>query len=356
MTRFITKRSEKKRGKAPGALVYVGERREGEVKIHVIHYDSETVHEESLVEPESAGTSLRKTGVTWLNVEGVHDEKIIQKFGNSLNLHSLLQEDVLNTGHRPKFEEFSDHLFVILKMLIWNPHSGRIEREHVSLVCGSGFVVSFQEDTRGDAFEMVRQRILKNVGRIRQSGSDYLLMALMRGVVDDYFEIMERMGEQIEALQDEAMSDPDQKTLKKIHFLRSEMMYFRKAVRPLREVMRDLERSDHKLLDPSTHSYFRDLSDHVMQILDAMETYREMLSGMIDIYLSSLSNKMNSEMKILSLVATIFIPLTFIAGIYGMNFAHMPELQSPWGYPLVIGIMVVVALGMLFFFKRRHWF
>lgn len=356
MTRYVTKRSKVKKGTAPGSLIYVGDKRSTAVKAQVVDYDANEYHRAEAHNAGELAQYFQKKTTTWINVDGVHQIDFIQEIGSNYKLHPLLLEDVLNTGHRPKFEEFDNCLFTVMKMLSWNAEKECIEREHVSLICGENFVISFQEEVKGDAFDGVRNRIENSVGRIRSSGSDYLYFALMRAVVDGYFDIVENLGEKIENLQDQILENPNQEILQTVHHCRGEMIFLRKAVRPLREVIRDLERSDSPLIHDETRRYFRDLFDHIMQILDAMETYREMLSGLMELYLSIVSNKMNSQMKVLSLVATIFIPLTFIAGIYGMNFENMPELHSHIGYPAVLGLMVAVAVGMVFFFKKRDWF
>lgn len=355
MPRYFKKRSQSA-GMMPGSLVYLGAKRKGSVKIHVIDYNEQDCHRRNLDSVEECGQFIGTDTVTWINVDGVHQVDVVEKIGKQFGLHKLLLEDALNTGHRPKVEPFQNCLFIILKMLTWNEERSKIISEHVSIVLGQDYVISFQEDIAGDAFDPVRKRIEKNIGRIRRVGADYLAYALMDAVVDNYFYILEKLGTEVEKLQDRVMENPDRETLSQIYHLKREMIFLRKAIWPLREVMSAFQRREYGLIQEDTYKYLRDLYDHVFQVLDAVETYREMVAGMMDIYLSTVSNKMNSEMKILSVVATVFIPLTFIAGIYGMNFKNMPELEYSWGYPLILGIMVTVAIGMLLFFKRKDWF
>jgi len=291
--------------------------------------------------------------VTWVNVSGVHKMDILESCGKQFQLHSLLLEDIANTDQRPKLDDYETCLFLVLKMLSVTDQQD-IVVEQVSLVFGRNFVLSFQENGT-DVFTPVRDRLRGGKGRLRQSGADYLFYALVDAIVDQYFAVVEVLGEKIEELQDLVVSDPKPETLRKIHALKRQLLFLRRAVWPLREVTNNLSRSECPFLQESTKVFFRDVYDHVVQIVDTIETLREMVSASLDIYLSSISYRLNAVMKVLTIITTIFMPLTFIVGIYGMNFEHMPELKWEWGYPLVVGVMVMIAIAMLGFFVRKKW-
>jgi len=251
-------------------------------------------------------------------------------------------------------EDFVDYLFVVLKMLHYDEKEKAVRAEQVSLILGSNYVISFQE-TEGDVFDPIRERIRMERGRIRKMGADYLAYSLIDEIVDNYFLILEKLGEKIEDMEDALVTNPTPETLQAIHGLKREMIFLRKSVWPLREVISRLERWESPLIDKSIAIYLRDVYDHTIQVIDAIETFRDMLSGMLDIYLSSISNRMNEIMKVLTMIATIFIPLTLIAGIYGMNFKYMPELESPWGYPMIYLVMLVIGIIMVIYFRRKRW-
>ena len=351
MVRFFKKMS-KKAGLPPGTLVADVDKDTAPVKVTVIDYDGES-YEESVVE---AGTDCRllreKPTVTWVNVDGVHGVDILQELGECFGLHPLVLEDIANTEQRPKTEDFADYVFIVLKMLDYE--DGEVGTEQMSLILGPDYVLSFQE-REGDVFKSVRERIRNAKGRIRKSGPDYLAYALLDAVVDNYFVILERIGERVGSLEEALIENPKPETLQSIHEMKREMIILRKSVWPLREVVNGFERTDPPLVRESTRVFLKDVYDHTIQVIDAVETYRDVLSGMLDLYLSTVSNRMNEVMKVLTIIATIFIPLTFVAGIYGMNFQFMPELGWHWSYPLVWLVMVIVALSMLAFFRRKRW-
>ena len=278
----------------------------------------------------------------------------IEKIGQHYDLHPLVLEDILHTGQRPKFEDIEQYLFVVLMMLRFDKENKSVISEQVSLVLGKNFVISFQENV-GDVFEQIRDRIRNSKGRIRKMGSDYLMYALLDAIVDGYFAILENMGETIETLEEELVDDPSKNTLQQIHHLKREMIFLRKSVWPLRELISSLERSESKLIQQSTEAYLRDVYDHTIQVIDTVESFRDMVASMLDLYLSSLSMRMNEVMKVLTIIATIFIPLTFIAGVYGMNFHNMPELSWKYGYPVTLLVMAIISIGMLYYFKRKNW-
>lgn len=353
MFQFI-RRAAKKIGLPPGSFVYTGKKRDEKVNITVIDYDEKNLQEKEVEDIDECEVFKEKPTVTWLNVDGIHQVDIVESIGKRFEVHPLVIEDIFNTGQRPKMEDFGDYIFVVLKMLYYHDEEDEIKTEQVSLILGENFVISFQEK-KGDVFDAIRERIRSGKGRIRKMGADYLIYCLMDSIVDNYFGILEKVGEKLEGMEDELLENPSPETLQEIHNLKREMIFLRKSVWPLREVINGLKREESKLINESTEIYFRDIYDHTIQVMDAVETSRDMLSGMLDVYLSSVSNKMNEVMKVLTIIATIFIPLTFIAGIYGMNFQFMPELTWRWAYFAVLGLMVAIGITMLFYFKRKKW-
>lgn len=352
MPRLIKKRS-KKSGLLPGTLVHIGEKMGKEVSIFVVDYDETNVQEIELKAVEECLPFRDTPTVTWINLEGLHRPDIIQKLGDYFSLHPLVLEDILNTDQRPKIEDHGEYIYIVLKML--HKNGTEFAAEQISIILGKNFVISFQEGIKGDAFDLIRERISTGKGRIRGLGTDYLVYSLIDAIVDNYFVILEEMGEKIENLEQDLVKNPQAQTLHKIHDFKREMIFLRKAVWPLREVISTLERKESPLVKDSTSIYLRDVYDHTIQVIDTIESYREMLSGMLDIYLSSISNRMNEIMKFLTIIGTIFIPLTFIVGIYGMNFEFMPELKWRHGYFIILSGMSVAAVLMLFYFKKKKW-
>ena len=293
--------------------------------------------------------------MTWIDIEGLQDIGLLDNLGSVYGLHPLILEDILNTDQRPKSDDMESYIYVVLKMLDFDPDSLEIVSEQVSIVFGRNYVISLQEGREGDLFEPLRERIRNNKGRIRKMGPDYLAYSLLDTIIDHYFIILEKFAERIEVLEDDLVNDPRPETLQQIHHLKREMIFLRKSAWPLREVVNVLEKSESELIHPATKIFLRDIYDHAIHIIDSIETYRDMLSGMLDIYLSSVSNRMNQVMKVLTIIATIFMPLTFLAGVYGMNFKHMPEIGWRWSYPLFWLIMLGVAGVMVYFFKKKNW-
>ncbi len=347
-------RRSKKAGLPPGTLVYTGERRVESVRMTVIDYDERHVQERHITSIDECLPFRAAPAVTWVNIDGLHDVGVIETLGKTFELHPLLLEDILSTAQRPKFEDYEKNLFLVLKMLHFDEHHQGVETEQVSLIVGPNFVLSFQERV-GDVFDSVRDRIRSGKGRIRKLGADYLAYSLLDAIVDSYFLILEKLGERIENLEEELVGNPSQRTLQQIHALKREMITLRRSIWPLRELVSGLQRSESPWIAESTRVYLRDVYDHTIQIIDTIESFRDMVSGMLDIYLSSISNRMNAVMKVLTIIATLFIPLTFIAGIYGMNFEHMPELEWRYGYAVVWAVMICVAAIMLVYFRRRKW-
>jgi len=291
----------------------------------------------------------------WIDINGIHDEELIERIGNRFNLHHLVMENIIQTGQRPKIEDFDDYIFLIIKMLYFAPTGGYIEEEQVSIVLGTNFVISFQEKP-GDVFEIIRERIRDDKYRIRKKGQDYLAYSLLDAIVDNYFLILESLGDGIEEMEKEVFSKADNRTIQKIYSMKRKMIMVRKSIWPLREVVSSFIRSESTLIEKENYRFLNDLYDHIILLIDTIESFRDMVSGLLDIYLSSVSNRMNEVMKVLTIIATIFIPLTFIAGVYGMNFKNMPELYWPWAYFAVLGLMGIVTTGMIIFFKRKKWF
>ncbi|UCF69763.1 MAG: magnesium/cobalt transporter CorA [candidate division WOR-3 bacterium] len=348
------RRKAKKVGLPPGTLIHVGERKTEQVKITVIDYDESAVRESTITKVEECYPFKDSPTVTWINIDGIHDVDTIERIGKNYGIHPLLLEDIMHAGQRPKIEDFEDYVFVVLKMLSFNEKEQSIDTEQVSLILGKTYVISFQEK-EGDVFEPIRERIRNAKGRVRKMGADYLAYALLDSIIDSYFLILDKIGDKIEALEEDLMARPDAKVLQTIHFLKREMIFLRRSVWPLREVVSNMLRIESKLIRETTGIFLRDVYDHTIQVIDTIENYRDVVSGMLEIYLSSISNRMNEVMKVLTIFASIFIPLTFVAGVYGMNFKYMPELEWHWGYFIVLTIMAVISIFMLLYFKKKRW-
>ncbi len=344
-----------KAGRAPGTMIHVGQPTAAPISLRRFDYDSQRLHDQTVHSAEDCRPCSEAEIISWINVDGVHELPLLETIGAHFALHPLVLEDIVNTAHRPKLEDFDEYLFLVLKMLDYDQTAAEIHTEQVSLILTRNSVLSFQE-RQGDVFEGVRERLLNNKGRIRKRGADYLAYALLDAVVDSYFSILEQIGEQIEKLEEELLLQPTPATLNQIHHFKREMILLRKAVWPLRELIGGLQRIESPLVSDGTGIFLRDVYDHTIQILDTVETFRDILTGLLDLYLSSISNRMNEVMKVLTIIATIFIPLTFIAGIYGMNFEHMPELQWRWSYPLLWLLMLCAGGGMALFFRKKRWF
>lgn len=357
----IRRRSQKV-GLPPETLVYVGKKRIEKSKITIVTYDEkhfeirETEKVDDIITPEITPkiTPEKKDLITWINIDGLHDTQIIEKVGIAFGIHPLLLEDVLNTDERPKVDETENYLFIILKDTIYDEAKEELDIEHVSLILGPNFLISLKESDR-NIFSQVLESLKKGGDHLRERKADYLAYTLIDSIVDRYFLVLEKLGERIEELEIELVNNPTSKTLHQIHKVKRELLALRKILWPTREIVNLIERSQPNLIHESTHFYLRDVYDHIYEIIDTLETHREMASGMIDIYLSSISNRMNEIMKVLTIIATIFMPLTLIAGIYGMNFRYMPELNWRYGYPLVLAIMLIIGISMIITFRRRKW-
>ncbi len=343
-------RSEKA-GLPPGTLMHIGEEKQHTPKISIIDYN-ETKFEEKIAQTvEECFPFRRKKSVTWINIDGIHDIKIIEDLGKHFGFHSLLLEDIMNTEQRPKIDDFEDHIYIILKML--TSEIREINTEQISIIIGKNFVISFQE-TEGDIFDPIRKRIRENKGKLRKRGSDYLAYSLIDAIVDHYFAVLEKLEEKIEGVE-ESITRPTPETIKVMHQLKRQTISLQQSIWPLREVVSGMMRSESPLIKKTTAIYLRDVYDHTIQVMDTIETFRDILSGMMEIYLFSASNKMNEIMKVLTIIGTIFIPLTFITGIYGMNFEYVPALEWKYGHFAVLSGMLIIAIFLLYYFRRRGW-
>ena len=350
----LIEKTSRKVGLPPGTLVHVGEKKSDEVKITIIDYDEAQFQEKEAKTIEECLPFKETPTVTWINIDGIHRMEVIEGIGKAFSLHPLLMEDVVNTEQRPKMEDFDDYVFVVLKMLSYDEKNNEIKAEQISLVLGTNLVISFQEG-EGDIFGPIRERIRNGRGRIRKMGADYLAYALIDAVVDSYFIMLDKLEEKMEDIEEELLVNLGPETLNAIHVLRRKMIFLRNQVWPLREVVAGLEKAESPLIHESTVIYLSDVYDHTIQVIETIEKFRDMLTGTVDIYLSMTSNKMNEVMKLLAIIATIFMPLTFIVGIYGMNFKYMPELEWYWGYPLILFVMVAISILMLVYFRRKKW-
>lgn len=350
----LTGRRKKAPGSAPGTLVHGGERKAESVVISMLNYTPETLEERTLDSIGECFEEAEQPSVTWVNIEGLHDVSVAEAVAEKFGVHRLALEDVLSTTQRPKVEDYGEHFLVVLRMLSFEAETLSITSEQVSLIVGRGYVFAFQERA-GDVFEPVRERIRSGKGRIRNRGTDYLAYALVDAVVDSYFRILEDVGDQIEDLEEAVLVDPSLEVMHRIHHLRREVLLLRRAVWPLREALGLIYRGEVPNIAEETQVFYRDVYDHSVQVIDTVETLRDVISGAMDLYMSGVSNKMNEVMKVLTIIATIFIPLSFFAGLYGMNFQYMPELGYRWGYPALLAFMLALAIGMLVMFRRKDW-
>ena len=353
MTSEEIRRSDKA-GLSPGTLMYIGEKKAGKPRITVIDYDEGSFLEKEAASVEECFPFKDTATVTWINVDGVSDANVVASLGAKFDIHPLVLEDIMTTTQRPKVEDLGNAVFVVLRMIECEKDGTNIAADQLSLIVGPNFVLSFQE-TPGDCLDPVRERIRGGKGRIRGLGPDYLAYAIVDAVVDNYFFVLETLGGRIDALEETLVDEPRRELLHEIHGLKREMIDLRKSVWPLREVVNGLERLETPLIKSSTDVYLRDLYDHTIQVIDTVESFREMLTSMVETYLSSVSNRMNEVMKVMTIISTVFIPITFLAGVYGMNFKYFPEIGWPLGYALFWGIVLAAVGGMFAFFRRKRW-
>ena len=353
MSESLSYASEKS-GLPPGSLVHVGEVHEHAHKITVIDYNKSALTRRTIKSIEELLPYKTTETVTWVIIDGLKDVSVIDAIGQHFDIHALVLEDILNTHQRPKFEEFDDYLYIVIKALSLADNDFNVEYEQISLLLLNKFVFTFKE--KPDAiFDPILSRLDNDKSHLRNLGPDYLSYILMDTIVDEYFSLQDTFDELIEVVEDELLSNPSAQTLNTIQKIKRELIFLRRSVSPLRELLASIQRSESPLLNAKTKRYFGDVYDHVIRITEAMEAYRDLIAGMLDIYLSSVSNKMNETMKVLTVFASIFIPLTFIAGVYGMNFEYMPELKWKWGYPVLWLVFIGVSVLLLRFFKKKNW-
>ncbi|PLV56691.1 magnesium/cobalt transporter CorA [Thermotoga sp. SG1] len=342
-----------KKGLPPGTLVYTGKHRE-DFEIEVMSYSPEEFREFRTANVEDVLSFKDSMATTWINIVGVHRTDVVERIGEHFGIHPLVLEDILNVNQRPKIEFFDEYVFLVLKMITYDENSSELISEQVSLILTKNCVLTFQEK-KGDVFEPVRERIRHNKGVIRKRKSDYLLYSLVDALVDNYFVLLERIDDETEILEKEVLEMSAEDTVQKIYLLKRNLIELRKTIWPLREILNAITKGESSLIKEETLPYFKDVYDHTIRIADTVETFRDIVSGLLDVYLSNMSNKTNEVMKVLTIIATIFMPLTFIAGIYGMNFEYMPELGWKWGYPVVLIVMGVIAFWMVVYFKKKKW-
>lgn len=338
-----------------GTLMHIGDRKVNDALISVIQYAGDHFVEKRLDSfSQFSQEPFNPQMVTWINVDGLHDLELLQQVGEKFGIHTLVLEDILNTDQRPKFEDHGHFLFFSMKMFLLDPKKQSVSWEQVSVLVGKGFVVTFQE-APGDLFEPVRERIRHGKGRIRKMKSDYLAYVLLDALVDQFFIIQESIGDQLDVIEAKVFENPDKAIANRIHDMKRQLLHIRRAVWPLRELTSTFEKSESVLIDQGTRIFIRDVYDHCIQIIDNIEVSREITAGLMDGYHTSISNRTNQVMKVLTIVATLFIPLTFIVGVYGMNFEYMPELAWPWAYPAVMGLMFLLFLVMIWYFRKKDW-
>jgi len=350
-----SKKRSSKAGIPAGSLIHIGEKKVDKIKIKLIDYGSDKYIEQDFENIEQCFEFKDNETISWINIDGIHDTEILSKLGDCFEFHPLVLEDILNTEQRPKVEDFKDYVYIVLKMIDYDKKIKELSFEQVSIIFGKNYLISFQEKPL-KIYEPIKKTIKNNESKIRKNGSDYLAYLLVDSIIDNYFSVLENIGERIENIENKLVVSPSSKTLKAIYVLKRDMLLLHKSVWPLREVISKLERGETLLVESNTRIYIRDVYDHIIQIIDTVETYRDMLSNMIDIYLSSMSNRLNEVMKVLTIISTIFIPITFIASIYGMNFIYMPEFTSKWSYPVVWFIILTIIIAMVIYFKRKKWF
>ena len=354
MARLIKKVS-KMVGLPPGTVIHIGDSSPLATKITVFDYDQNNYQEKELKTLEECFPFRDSPTITWINVDGIQDVDIIERIDQHFGIHPLVLEDIVNTAQRPKIEDYAEYIFIVFKMLYVKPDSDEILSEHVSLILGTNYVISFQETAGDDVFNTIRDRIRNYKGRVRKMGADYLAYALLDCIVDQYFVILEKVDERIEKLEERLAQKITPEMSTNIHALKRDMIFLRKQIWPLREVISGFQRLESKLIKKITDAYMRDLYDHTIQVIDTVESFRDMLSSMQDVYLSYTSNRLNEIMKVLTIISTVFMPLNFIVGVYGMNFKYMPELEWRWGYYDILAVICIISIAMLVYFRRQKW-
>ncbi|MGM0470752.1 MAG: magnesium/cobalt transporter CorA, partial [Bacillota bacterium] len=337
----------------PGYLIHLGNNKDQETKIEHIKYNRTEFTIEKNKSEEINNLKLNNNQISWLNIQGVQNEEIIEKIGSKFEIHPLILEDITNTEQLPKMDYLKDHIFIVLPMLYFDQTDNKINSKQISLLIGDNYVISFQEDE--GAFDVIKKRLKNKKGKVRTKGTDYLAYSLIDFIIDNYFLVLEIIEDKIETLEKNLIEEPTTNNLESIQHLKRETIYLRKLIWPLRKVINSLIKLDTDLVVDSTIIYLRDLYNHIIEVADMISLQQEILTNLLDLYLSSENNKMSEIMKMLTIISTIFIPLTFIAGLYGMNFQHMPELSVSWGYPAVLGVMLSIAVVLIVFFKDKDW-
>lgn len=339
-------------GAFPGELYYSGDVTNHDVKITLIQFNEDEFFEKEYYDVKAMHNDVQSHLVKWINVDGIHRLEVVEEIGELYGIHPLTQEDIVHVESRPKFEEYSRYVVAILQMLYYE---NSVQSEHLGIVLFHDTVISFQEPKGGDAFEIIRSRLRECKGRVRKMGADYLAYILIDAVVDHYFSVIEQLGEKIEALDDEILDNPGKDVMRDIHELKREVMLARKLIWPAREMIMNMMRSDTELISETYSIYLRDVHDHINRVNETIEQYRETLNSIMEVHLSNNANRMNEVMKILTIISAIFIPVTFVAGVYGMNFKYMPEIESPYGYWVTVISMILLMVGMGIYFKRKKW-
>lgn len=346
--------ASKKAGLPPGSLVHVGEVLETEVRITIVDYNKDVIEEQTVESVEQILQCREKDTVTWVNIEGLGNIELVGAIGEAFNIHPLVLEDILNTHQRPKLEEYDDYLYCVLKGISLAENGFSVEYEQISMLILNDFVFTFKEK-QDELFEPVRRRLRSSKGHFRSQGADYLAYVILDTIVDSYFSLQDSLDDIVDSVEEELLTEPTPKTLGTIQSVKRELIIIRRSISPLREMLNAILRSESPLIEEKSLIYFRDISDHVLRISESIESSRDMIAGLLDIYITTISNKMNEIMKVLTVFASIFIPLTFIAGIYGMNFEYMPELKWKWAYPALWVAFIAIPVILLVYFKKKKW-
>lgn len=354
MKYLVPKKRSQKRGLPPGSLIHIGEKKIDTTRISVTSFSESKYEVKRVLTCDEDFLIANNDEVKWVDVEGLSDVGFVEALGDKFGLHQLVMEDILNTDQRPKMEDYCDYIFIVLKMLCLGKDKKEIVADQVSIIIGNNYIITFQEGEQ-DVYDPIRERLKSVSSKLRKLGSDYLAYAIIDAIVDNYFLVFERIGDDLEILEDELVASASAEILKNLHVVRRDMVFLRKSVWPLRELVGGLERIESDIVKDTTRIYLRDVHDHAVYLVDTVETFREMLQGMLDVYLTSVNNRMNEVMKVLTIIATLFMPLTFIAGVYGMNFRFMPELEWRFGYPMIVLFMVGVAGCMFTYFRKKKW-
>lgn len=350
------KKRRKNRGLPPGSVVFTGHKKVEKVLIEYLQYDADKLSESSLDNQKNiVFNQSPEEQVDWYDIRGLHDTNLLETIGKMFEIHSLVLEDIADTNQRPKFEEYDGGIFIIIRSLDFDKMNLEVKAEQIALYFRRGLLFSFQE-TESDIFAAIRNRLQVGHGRIRRKGADYLAYSILDAITDNYFQVLDKVEEAVEEIEESILNNPDTKVKARIHNLKKELLIIRKSISPLREAISRFTKSEHELIDEGTMLYVRDLYDHTIQIMDMTENYRDILNGLQDLYISEISFKMNQVMQVLTVVTTIFVPLSFLTGLYGMNFEHIPELQYQNGYFVLWAVMLLIAAGLLYYFKRRNWF